>query len=41
MHHGRIIEQGTHEGLLSRGGFYHDLYESQFAGREDGATAAL
>ncbi len=41
MHHGRIIEQGTHEGLLARGGFYHDLYESQFSGREDEATAAL
>jgi len=30
MDHGRIVEQGTHEGLLARGGFYADLYESQF-----------
>jgi ATP-binding cassette subfamily B protein len=31
MNHGRIIEQGTHEGLLAQGGFYADLYNSQFA----------
>ena len=30
MDHGRIIEQGTHESLLAQGGFYSDLYESQF-----------
>jgi len=41
MNHGRIIEQGTHEGLLARGGFYRDLYDSQFAGREALETAAL
>jgi ATP-binding cassette subfamily B multidrug efflux pump len=33
MHHGRIIEQGTHKGLLAQGGFYADLYNSQFTGR--------
>ena len=27
---GSIIEQGTHDGLLAKGGFYRDLYESQF-----------
>lgn len=27
---GRILEQGTHEELLQRRGFYHDLYMSQF-----------
>jgi ATP-binding cassette, subfamily B, multidrug efflux pump len=27
---GRIIERGTHEELLARKGFYHDLYMSQF-----------
>ena len=27
---GDIIEQGTHEELLARGGFYADLYNSQF-----------
>ena len=30
MDHGRIVEQGTHEELLARRGFYHDLYNSQF-----------
>jgi ATP-binding cassette subfamily B protein len=30
MDHGRIVEQGTHEALLGRHGFYADLYESQF-----------
>jgi ATP-binding cassette, subfamily B, multidrug efflux pump len=30
MDHGRIVEQGTHQGLLAKGGFYADLYESQF-----------
>ena len=29
--HGEIIEQGTHEELLKRGGFYANLYHSQFA----------
>ena len=32
MNHGRIIEQGTHEQLLAKGGFYADLYNSQFTG---------
>ncbi len=32
MREGRIIEQGTHEELLSRGGFYRELYRSQFLG---------
>ena len=27
---GDIIEQGTHETLLEKGGFYADLYRSQF-----------
>jgi len=31
MDHGRIVEQGTHDELLARRGFYADLYESQFA----------
>jgi ATP-binding cassette subfamily B multidrug efflux pump len=31
MDHGRIIEQGTHEALLAKHGFYFDLYDSQFA----------
>lgn len=31
MDHGNIIEQGTHEELLAAGGYYADLYQSQFA----------
>lgn len=31
MNHGDIVEQGTHEELLEKGGFYADLYNSQFA----------
>ena len=32
MREGRIVEQGRHEELLSRGGFYRELYRSQFLG---------
>ena len=32
MKDGRIIEQGTHESLMAQGGFYKELYNSQFAG---------
>jgi len=31
MEHGRIVEQGTHEQLLAKGGAYHALYHAQFA----------
>ena len=31
MRDGNIIERGTHDELLDRGGFYAKLYESQFA----------
>ena len=31
MKAGNIIERGTHEELLAQGGFYEQLYESQFA----------
>lgn len=30
MNHGDIVEQGNHEELLAKGGFYADLYNSQF-----------
>ena len=30
MRHGDIIESGTHEELLQKGGFYAELYNSQF-----------
>ena len=36
MNHGDIIEQGTHEKLLAKNGFYADLYNSQFEDCNDG-----
>jgi ATP-binding cassette subfamily B protein len=35
MDHGDIVEQGTHEGLLQKDGFYAKLYNSQFEECED------
>ena len=35
INNGDIIEQGTHEQLLAQGGFYADLYNSQFASCDD------
>lgn len=32
MNEGKIVEQGTHDSLLSAKGFYAELYYSQFAG---------
>lgn len=34
MNQGNIIEKGTHDELLAAGGFYSDLYESQFTQSE-------
>ena len=33
---GEIIEQGTHDELIARRGFYYDLYMSQFKGKGPG-----
>jgi len=30
MNEGDIVEQGTHEELLERSGFYAEIYNSQF-----------
>ncbi|MGW8824468.1 ABC transporter ATP-binding protein [Paenibacillus lautus] len=35
MNKGSIIEQGTHEELLFQGGFYADLYNSQFSDQHE------
>ena len=32
MNHGKIIETGSHKELLAKGGFYAELYNSQFTG---------
>ena len=32
IHHGEIVERGTHQQLLDKRGFYHHLYVSQFKG---------
>lgn len=37
MNHGDVIEQGNHEELLKKNGFYADLYNSQFAHEEANA----
>ncbi len=36
MNHGDVVEQGNHETLMAKGGFYANLYRSQFQGRMDG-----
>ncbi|MBZ0302942.1 MAG: ATP-binding cassette domain-containing protein, partial [Anaerolineae bacterium] len=36
----RVIERGTHDELLAMGGFYHDLYMSQFRRVRAGSQAA-
>lgn len=38
--HGRIIERGTHKTLLEKGGFYAELFNSQFTG-EDGEQMSI
>ena len=34
MNQGQIVEQGNHEELMKKRGFYYDLYMSQFLGSE-------
>jgi ATP-binding cassette subfamily B protein len=30
MDHGRLIEEGTHDGLMAQGGHYAELYNTYF-----------
>lgn len=40
MNSGNIVEKGTHDELLAKGGFYSELYQSQFARGEDAPEPA-
>jgi ATP-binding cassette subfamily B protein len=40
MERGRLVEQGTHEALLAKGGLYARLHATQFGTGEKGVTAA-
>jgi ABC-type multidrug transport system fused ATPase/permease subunit len=33
INNGEIVEEGTHDELLEKKGFYHHLYVSQFKGQ--------
>ncbi|MGV3465686.1 MAG: ABC transporter ATP-binding protein [Heyndrickxia sp.] len=37
MNHGDVVEKGNHEELLAKGGFYADLYNSQFTNKSGNA----
>ncbi len=37
---GHIVERGTHESLLARGGLYAELYRTQFQGQRSGALTS-
>ena len=41
MDQGRIVEDGTHDALLARGGIYADLWRRQSGGFIDSAATAL
>ena len=37
MDHGQLVESGTHQALLARGGLYADIYHAQFQGHSKAA----
>jgi ATP-binding cassette, subfamily B, multidrug efflux pump len=34
LHHGRIVESGTHDELIARSGYYTELYNKQLLEEE-------
>ena len=38
MQNGSIVETGTHDELMAKGGAYARLYNSQFAGEEEASA---
>lgn len=40
MRDGEIVERGTHEDLLERGGFYRDIYDLELRDQEEAAAVA-
>jgi subfamily B ATP-binding cassette protein MsbA len=41
LDHGRVVDEGTHNELMSRGGIYRDLYELQFSDELAASPEAL
>ena len=40
LHKGRVVEEGTHDALLAKGGFYARLYQLQYQQQEEQAAGA-
>ena len=41
LEHGRIVERGTHTGLLAQGGLYAELYDLQLREQEEFEAQAM
>jgi subfamily B ATP-binding cassette protein MsbA len=41
LDHGKVVDEGTHDQLMSRGGIYRDLYELQFSDELASSPEAL
>src|SRR5215813_310397 len=41
LDHGKVVDEGTHDQLMSRGGIYRDLYELQFSDELASGAGAL